>query len=158
MIDYTLFKEILFSFDLGLVNQVFVLGLIFITAIAITRQSTHIKEIMFPIAIGYSRIGLNINFVFIIALGLVWAITIMNTSAIGGMIKSIASASQPIKEKIIKWDESIKEEPMRLVEKTAYTKYNDPIFGSDKKISVTENLRMKELMKKFKNYKRENRK
>lgn len=97
------------SFDYSLPSNVIteVLGLlgplilVAVSSFAITRNTRHLRLIAFPLALGYARIGLPINYIIIIALGIIWAVTLVGSYIIGSTLQSYESdeAFAPLRNK-----------------------------------------------------------
>ena len=80
--DYGFINTIVNTFDLGLAGQLIPLGIVTLSVIMITRNTRHMSLIALPIAIGYTRLGLNINFIIIAALAILWITTLVGAHII----------------------------------------------------------------------------
>lgn len=87
-LDLGIAKE-MFMLNLGGgAGQITILILAAVSTLAITRQTKGAALTFFPVLLGYSRIGLPINPVWIIAAGVIWGVTLVGTTTIGSTLSS----------------------------------------------------------------------
>lgn len=89
--DYGLLNGPINDFNFGLEGQFIGLILIFLTIIAITRNTKHMRLIMLSIAAGWARLGLDIHWVFIWLAAIVTIVSVFSIHLIGSMLKSARS-------------------------------------------------------------------
>lgn len=76
----------------GGAGQIGILILTLVATLAITRNTRHIALTLFPIMLGFSRIGMGINRMWLIGSGVIWAVTLLGSTTIGSSLMSVASA------------------------------------------------------------------
>lgn len=89
--DYGLLNGPINDFNFGLEGQFIGLILVFLTIIAITRNTKHMRLIMLSIAAGWARLGLDIHWVFIWLAAIVTIVSVFSMHLIGSMLKSARS-------------------------------------------------------------------
>lgn len=96
--DFGIFSNIINGLDLGIGGTLVPLILTTIILFAITTNTRHIKLAAFPLAIGLNSVGLNMHYIILTALGILWAVTLVGTHEIGTILTSIPSM---IKERVV---------------------------------------------------------
>lgn len=89
--DYSFLTTAIASTNLGLAGNLTVLLLLAVCAIAITRNSRHLKLLLFPLSLAFSAAGVATNIIFEIAFGVVWAVTLVGPETIGQGISAITN-------------------------------------------------------------------
>lgn len=96
MVDYGILGTIINSFDFGASGYLMPIIIVALCAIAITRNTRHLRIILFPLAVGFARIGLEIHWTIVVLTATTWITTIVGSHLVGSVLQSTGEVVEKI--------------------------------------------------------------